>query len=96
MRANEQGRFYRLAVENDSRGIAAAAERLEQHIRDHQGPLTLLPDEPTPPNNGHRAVGSLVIYGMDQWCDLFTARQSLTLATLCQLVATLPKPSEPR
>ena len=42
------------------------------------------PDEPTPTNKSHRSVGSLWIYGMRKWRDIYTDRQLVVLGTLCQ------------
>jgi putative DNA methylase len=42
------------------------------------------PDEPTPTNESHRSVGSLWIYGMRKWRDIYTERQLVVLGTLCQ------------
>lgn len=42
------------------------------------------PQEPTPKNDSHRSVGSLWIYGMRNWRDIYTDRQLLVLGTLCQ------------
>ena len=41
------------------------------------------PEEPTPTNQSHRSVGSLWIYGMRQWRDIYTDRQLVVLGTLC-------------
>ena len=48
------------------------------------GPLSLVPDEPLPPQG---TLGFRVqLYGMEHWGDLFTARQALALTTLSRLV----------
>ncbi|NLU51030.1 MAG: DUF1156 domain-containing protein, partial [Syntrophomonadaceae bacterium] len=50
----------------------------------HTGPLSLVPDEPLPPQG---TLGFRVqLYGMEQWGDLFTPRQALALTTLVRLV----------
>ncbi|WP_334109815.1 DUF1156 domain-containing protein [Thermodesulfitimonas autotrophica] len=85
-RPGHQGRFYRLPTERDLDAVKKAAAELERRQREHQGPLSLLPNEPTPTNLGHRAVGSASIYGMEEWGDLFTPRQALALTTLVRLV----------
>ncbi len=85
-RPGQRGRFYRLPTEQDLDAIQKAAGELEQRKAKHKGSLSLVPDEPTPQGGGHRAVSSLVIYGMQAWSDLFTPRQSLALTTLARLV----------
>lgn len=92
-KASEKGRFYRLPNDRDLTAIEQAKVELEKRKREHQGEsgqpadrLSLVPDEPTPDNTGHRAVGSAWLYGMEAWGDLFTFRQALALTTLVKLV----------
>jgi len=84
IRPGEQGRHYRLPAERDYEAVHKAQERLgailgEWERGGRQGHCPV-PDEPLPP------IGTLGFrvqrYGMLQWGDLFTARQSLTLTTL--------------
>ncbi|NLG32740.1 MAG: DUF1156 domain-containing protein, partial [Syntrophomonadaceae bacterium] len=89
MQKNEQGRLYRLPCEQDLEAVKKAKQELERRKTDHIGDLSLVPDEPTPSNEGHRAVGSPIIYGMDTWGDLFTSRQALAITTLARLIKTL-------
>ena len=93
-RAGQKGRFYRLPTERDLEAVRKAAAELERRKQEHKGPLDLVPDEPTPDNTGHRAVGSLWIYGMREWGDLFTPRQALTLTTLVRLISEAGKQLE--
>ncbi len=88
-RPDQQGRFYRLPTQCDSDAIQKATKELERRKKGYKGELSLIPDEPTPSNDGHRAVSSVVIYGMDTFGDLFTPRQVLTLTTLARLVRNL-------
>lgn len=81
-----QGRFYRLPTEQDLEAVGKAETELEKRKREHKGALSLVPDEPTPTNDGHRAVGSVFIYGMEKWGYLFTPRQALALTTLARQV----------
>lgn len=83
-RSNEQGRFYRLPNENDLIVCSTAKEKLEENASKSSGRLSLVPDEPLPPQGtlGFRVQR----YGMKQWGDLFTPRQSLALTTLARLV----------
>jgi putative DNA methylase len=87
-RANVQGRFYRHPTECDLEAVAKAAQELEKHKRAHSGPLSLVPDEPTPMGGGAGAgrAFSQRHYGMEQFGDLFTPRQLLALTTLAKLV----------
>lgn len=79
-RADEQGRFYRLPNEKDLEALNRAKEELERRKQAHQGELSLVPDEPLPPQG---TLGFRVqLYGMEQWGDLFTPRQALALTTL--------------
>lgn len=85
-RDDEQGRFYRLPSETDVRATQNAAIHLEHREAAHRGDLSLVPDEPTPSNDGHRAVASVVIYGMTRWGDIFSPRQLFMLTTIVRLV----------
>ena len=48
-RPDQQGRFYRLPTERDLEAARKAAKELERRKQAHQGPLSLVPDEPLPP-----------------------------------------------
>src|SRR5579859_412219 len=80
----DTGTRYEIATATDIRAAAKAADRLREYeqSRDFDG-LFLSPNEPTPTNESHRSVGSLWIYGMRQWRDVFTPRQLLVLTTFC-------------
>ncbi|WP_338827673.1 DUF1156 domain-containing protein [Neomoorella thermoacetica] len=83
-RPGQQGRFYRLPTERDLEAVKKAAAELERRKREHQGPLSLVPDEALPPQG---TLGFRVqLYGMETWGDLFTPRQALALTTLVRLV----------
>ena len=83
-RESEKGRFYRLPDIRDLEVVTAAREELERRKREEQGELSLVPDEPLPLQG---ALGfQIQLYGMNQWGDLFTPRQALTLTTLVSLV----------
>ena len=80
----QQGRFYRLPTERDLQAVRDAAEELEKRKAEHSGKLSLVPDEPLPPQG---TLGFRVqLYGMEEWGDLFTPRQALALTTLARLV----------
>ncbi|MBD3327397.1 DUF1156 domain-containing protein [candidate division KSB3 bacterium] len=85
-RPGQKGRFYRLPTERDLEAVRKAAAELERRKAEHTGELSLVPDEPTPDNKGHRAVGSAWIYGMEKWEDIFSPRQALTLAILATFI----------
>lgn len=88
-RPNEQGRFYRLPTDRDIEALNKAKEELEQRKQVQQGDLSLVPDEPLPPQG---TLGFRVqLYGMEQWGDLFTPRQALALTTLARLVNEISK-----
>ncbi len=86
--SNEQGRFYRLPTEYDLHAVIRAQEELKKRKIEHKGPLSLVPDEPTPLGGGSGAgrAFSQRNYGMDRFEDLFTSRQALALTTFVRLV----------
>ncbi|UEC42252.1 MAG: hypothetical protein METHAR1v1_470014 [Methanothrix sp.] len=79
-----QGRFYRHPTAEDLEAVKKAAEELERRKAEHEGPMSLVPDEPLPPPGvlGFRVQR----YGMAEWGNLFTPRQALALTTLARLV----------
>lgn len=79
-------RTYRLITINDIDAVKKASLELEHKKSVFTGKISLVPDEPTPSNDGHRAVGSPIIYGMCKWGDLFMPRQALSLITLIRLI----------
>lgn len=87
-RPDERGRFYRLPTKGDIAAAKKAAEELERRKAEHSGPMSLVPDEPTPLGGGSGAgrAFSQRNYGMDLFEDLFTPRQALALTTLARLV----------
>ena len=83
-RPGAQGRSYRLPTERDLDAVRRAAEVLSRRRKAHRGELSLVPDEPLPPEGtlGFRVQK----YGVRTWGDLFTPRQLLALTTLVRLV----------
>ncbi len=76
----EQGRFYRVPTQRDLNAVRRAKEELERRKREWTGELSLVPNEPLPPQG---ALGfGVQNYGMEVWGDLFTSRQALSLAIL--------------
>lgn len=88
-RHQERGRFFRLPTGYDLKAAKRAAEEIELRKQKWNGKLSIIPDEPTPSNDGHRAVGSVVIYGMEKWEDIFTPRQALTLAVFTSKIRAI-------
>lgn len=82
---SDSGRFYRLPTEADLDAVRRAVEELERRKAAHEGLLSLVPDEPLPPQG---TLGFRVqLYGMREWGDLFTPRQNLTLTTLANWIS---------
>ena len=83
-RLGEQGRFYRIVTEQDLNVTRKAGTELSRRIAVHKGPLSLVPDEPTPQGGGSGAgrAFSQRNYGMDKFSDLFTSRQALLLSVI--------------
>ena len=84
-----RGKKYRIAVEQDM----AVFTEAEVDLREKREKLMLewgldpVPDEPIPPKESHRAVGSqLPLYDFKVWGDLFNARQRLALITFGEKV----------
>lgn len=81
LRPGEQGRQYRLPEPMDYEAVWRARRRLEKvAAKPVATRFSAVPDEPLPP------IGTLGFrvqrYGMQQWGDLFTARQKLALHAL--------------
>jgi adenine-specific DNA methylase len=90
-----QGRHYRLPTKRDYQAVWKAQERLKAILEEwesggKQG-LCPVPDELMSTarmkgNSGFRVL----LYGMLQWGDLFTARQKVALVTLARLARERP------
>lgn len=80
-----QGRFYRLPEQSDLDAAHNASIELNLRKKQHVGPLSLVPDEKIPTTEIRRI--SVLVYGMDNWGDLFHPRQALALTTLTKLLA---------
>jgi putative DNA methylase len=81
--ASTPGRCYRMATDTDRALAASAAEFLDRAQRDYVGEMSLVPDEKL---NHLRGFFNIILYGMEEWGQLFTPRQLLTLTTLSRLV----------
>jgi len=64
-----------------------AAEEFKRRKKDHNGPLSLVPDEKISLNEIRRI--SVPIYGMKAWEDLFSPRQKLSLSFLVTQIRQL-------
>ena len=91
LKPEEKGRHYRLPTGSDYAAVKRAQERVEEMLvewkRGGRQGLCSVPDEPLPKerekgNSGFRVL----LYGMETWGDLFTARQKATLVELSHLV----------
>jgi putative DNA methylase len=80
------GRIYRLPTSQDIEAAQNAAVALEERKRAHVGPLPFLP---TGQLNHLRGFFNVVLYGMNEWGQLFSPRQALVLTTLLRLVRSL-------
>jgi putative DNA methylase len=84
LRANEQGRYYRVPDQKDYDAIWEAKKQVERIATERlPNGLSLIPDEPTPAGGGSGASRAFSVqkYGMMTFGDLFTARQKLALLT---------------
>lgn len=83
-RPGQQGRFYRLPDQRDLEAIKKAKIELNRRKTEHIAKLSLVPDEPLPPQG---TLGFRVqLYGLEEWGNLFTSRQALALTTLVRLI----------
>lgn len=80
---NSDGRNYRLGTREDELLFWNASAKLDELKRTFQGRLSLLPNGEI---NHLRGFFNVVLYGMHQWCDLFSPRQSLALVTFARLI----------
>jgi len=80
-RKRGEGREYRLPTKEDYLAVHAAVKSVQNMPEGH------LPNEPLPP------IGTLGFriqrYGMDNWGDLFTSRQKLSLERIASEISTL-------
>lgn len=85
----QSGKRYRIATEQDEK-IFREAETFLREKREKlmaEWGMDPVPDEPLPPKESHRAVGSqLPLYNFAVWGDLFNSRQKLALITFAEKV----------
>jgi putative DNA methylase len=94
MPPNGGTRTYRAPCPADYKAIESVKLSLDRLAGDHRGKCAMIPDESTPVGGGRGAgrAFSQRNYGMNRFCDMFTPRQQLSLATLCQLIQKAAKP----
>jgi len=85
--AQDKKRHYRLPSEEDYEDVFRAKCSLRQrNIQDSEHGFSAVPNEKLPLMSG---TFNVPIYGMNQWGDLFTERQKLTLLVLSEKLRTL-------
>lgn len=77
-------RTYRMPDTSDIEAIIAAKHELEHIQASEANGLSVVPNEPLPPDGtlGYR----INKYGMQSWSDVYLSRQLLALTTFCELV----------
>ena len=83
IRADQQGRFYRLPNDTDIEVVQKANLELARRQKSHTENLSLIPNEELP---YLRSIFNIQLLDVTQWGDLFTGRQALALTTLARLV----------
>jgi adenine-specific DNA methylase len=86
-RVGEQGRYYRLPTDADSRAVKKAGSELKRQRDTHKGTMSFVPDEKLD-LRGIRHTWAM-IYGITEWGDCFTTRQTLALGTFVRLIRRL-------
>lgn len=82
-----QGRSYRLPTKGDFIAVHRASEELVRKKKEHQGKLSLAPNEST--THYETFVNRGPIYGMTTWEDYYTPRQILALTTIVSLIQSI-------
>ncbi len=83
---------FRLAMERDTNAYEEACELLKEKTRIVRAKWGIepVPDEPLPPKDSHRAVGSQIpLYGFSTWGDLFNERQKLAAIVFSDKIRSL-------
>jgi adenine-specific DNA methylase len=75
------GKYYRLPTEKDFKALESAKDRLRRSEFKEWIPTESLPYL--------RSIFNVNVYGIDKWCLLFDARQTLSLVTLCRAVESI-------
>jgi putative DNA methylase len=91
---NSSGKSYRPATKEDEAVFEKAKAKLEALKEQHQGQLSLVPDEELPPKG---TLGFRVnLYGIKTWGELFNARQAVSLVTFAKWVREAHKEMQER
>lgn len=90
-RLSEQGRIYRLPGDRDIKAFNEAAAELKLRLKNHSGNLSMVPDEPTPPDGTGSLGGGFRTrkYGIYDFSGFFTPRQLLEHAILAEQIRRL-------
>ncbi len=94
----QKGREYRAFEPRDYHAVWKATVELEGMSIKRLDGQPALPDEPINPirpSPNARGLSAVTRYGMQAFCNLFTSRQLLMLATLCRIVRQNTEYSEP-
>jgi len=75
-RPGSAGLAFRTPTQRDDNAVRKSARELERRETLHKGPLALVPNGAI---NHLRGFFNVVLYGINEWGDLFTSRQLLTL-----------------
>jgi len=75
-----------LPNDDDFKALKLVSEKFITIKDQHNNGMSIFPNESTPSNKSHRAVGAPFIYGMYTWADLFTQRQLISLNTYFDLI----------
>ena len=92
LRPGQRERHYRVPTLADYGAVRKAQERVREILEEWEDGgrrgICPVPDEPTPAGGGSGAGRAFSVqrYGMQQWGDLFTARQKVAIAALLSLV----------
>lgn len=89
LKTGEHGRRYRLPESRDYQALRKASNRITEISENKlSNGDSAIPDEPTPRGGGSGASRAFSVqnYGMMKFGDLFTPRQKLVLATLCESI----------
>ena len=90
LKPGKPGRHYRLPNDADYKAVARSQEKMLDIIgeweRCGKSGLCPVPDEPLPTERKRGSSGfRVLLYGMNVWGDLFTARQKVALAEICRI-----------
>jgi putative DNA methylase len=82
-KSNRPGRFFRLPTDLDLKAFEASKREFERREKENNGKFSLSPDEILP---YLRSIFNINLLGVNQWGELFTYRQLLSLSTFVSLI----------